>query len=52
MSYIDGMRSKLIDIAFFLSPQVDELMKKQIQDEEEKYSQEHVECDQFYLDVV
>jgi len=26
-SYLGGMRQKLIDIAFYLEPQVDELMK-------------------------
>lgn len=46
------MRSKLIDIAFYLEPQVDDLMKKQIQDEEEKYKKEHIDCEQFYTDVV
>lgn len=46
------MRSKLIEIAFYLEPQVDELMKKQIKDEEEKYRLEHIECDQFYEEVV
>jgi hypothetical protein len=29
-SYIDGMREKLVNIAFYLAPQVDELMKQQI----------------------
>lgn len=51
-SYIDGMRSKLIDIAFYLTPKVDELMKQQIEDEEEKYRLEHEECDEFYIKVV
>mmetsp|Transcript_41807 Transcript_41807/g.63880 ORF Transcript_41807/g.63880 Transcript_41807/m.63880 type:complete len:82 (+) Transcript_41807:456-701(+) len=27
-SYLGGMRQKLIDIAFYLEPQVDELMKQ------------------------
>lgn len=36
-SYLGGMRQKLIDIAFYLEPQVDELMKKQISDENSKY---------------
>ena len=51
-SYIDGMRQKLIDIAFYLEPQVDELMKKQIEDETTKYRLEHEECDKFYEDIV
>ena len=46
------MRQKLIDIAFFLEPQVDELMKQQITDETEKYEAEHQDCDQFYDDIV
>jgi len=51
-SYIGGMRQKLIDIAFYLEPQVDELMKQQIADEEAKYSAEHQECDEFYENIV
>ena len=46
------MRQKLIDIAFYLEPQVDELMKQQVTDENEKYAAEHEECDQFYGTVV
>ena len=42
------MRQKLIDIAFFLEPQVDELMHKQVVDEEAKYQLEHEECEEFY----
>ena len=45
------MRQKLIDIAFFLEPAVDELMASQIRDENEKYAREHEECDQFHLEV-
>jgi len=51
-SYLGGMRQKLIDIAFYLEPQVDELMKQQVTDENEKYAAEHEECDQFYGTVV
>ena len=51
-SYIGGMRQKLIDIAFYLAPQVDELMKQQISDEEAKYAAEHAECDEFYETIV
>lgn len=51
-SYIDGMREKLVNIAFYLAPQVDELMKQQIQDEEAKYEAEHLECDAFHLEIV
>jgi hypothetical protein len=46
------MRSKLIEIAFYLTPAVDDLMKKQIEVEEEKYRLEHEECDTFYHEVV
>lgn len=45
------MRQKLIDIAFFLEPAVDDLMESQVRDENEKYAREHEECDQFHLDV-
>jgi hypothetical protein len=51
-SYIDGMRQKLVDIAFYLAPQVDELMKQQVRDEEEKYRLEHEQLDQFHLEIV
>lgn len=46
------MRSKLIEIAFYLTPAVDELMKQQIRDEEEKYRIEHEECDGYFYEVV
>lgn len=46
------MRNKLIDIAFYLTPQVDELMQQQITDETAKYEAEHLECDAFYDEVV
>ena len=46
------MRQKLIDIAFYLEPQVDELMKQQISDEETKYAAEHQDCDEFYNGIV
>jgi gas vesicle protein len=51
-SYLGGMRQKLVDIAFFLAPQVDELMKQQVTDENAKYAAEHEECDAFYSDIV
>lgn len=46
------MRQKLVDIAFYLEPQVDELMKQQISDEEAKYSAEHQDCDEFYRGII
>jgi hypothetical protein len=46
------MRQKLVDIAFFLAPQVDDLMKQQVSDEEEKYKIEHLELDTFHLEIV
>lgn len=46
------MRNKLIDIAFYLEPQVDDLMKKQVQDENQKYAAEHAQCDEFYQQIV
>lgn len=51
-SYTDGMRNKLIEIAFYLTPAVDELMKEQIANEEEKYRIEHEQLDNFYIEVV
>lgn len=50
--YIDGMRSKLIDIAFYLTPAVDELMQHEIESEEQKYRQEHIDLNAFYNQVV
>ena len=46
------MRQKLVDIAFFLAPAVDELMKQQVNDENEKYRLEHIELDNFHLEIV
>ena len=46
------MREKLVKIAFYLAPQVDELMKQQVNDEEVKYQLEHEECDLFHLEKV
>ena len=46
------MRQKLVDIAFFLAPAVDELMRQQIEDENEKYRLEHIALDEFHLEIV
>ena len=35
-----------------MAPQVDELMKQQISDEEAKYAAEHADCDEFYEAIV
>ena len=51
-SYLGGMRQKLIDIAFYLEPEVDQLMEQQIADENSKYEAEHAECDVYYEEVV
>jgi hypothetical protein len=39
------MRQNLVDIAFFLAPEVDELIKDWINHESERYRQEHVQND-------
>lgn len=46
------MRQNLVDIAFFLAPEVDELIKTWIAHENERYRQEHVVNDQFYEEFV
>ena len=39
--YLDSMRSNLINIAFFLEPEVDNLIKQWVDEENDKYTQEH-----------
>jgi hypothetical protein len=46
------MSDKLINIAFYLKPAVDELMESQIAKEAEKYAREHEECDGFHQEIV
>jgi Domain of unknown function (DUF4455) len=46
------MRQNLVDIAFFLAPEVDELIKSWIAHENERYRVEHQQNDQFYEDMV
>ena len=42
----------MVDIAFFLAPEVDELIKTWIEHENERYRQEHTYNDQFYDEFV
>ena len=42
------MRQNLVDIAFFLAPEVDELIKTWITHENERYRNEHILNDGFY----
>jgi hypothetical protein len=42
------MRANLIEIAFFLTPEVDELLEQWVTREAERYQIEHASNDQFY----
>jgi hypothetical protein len=42
------MRANLINIAFYLEPQVDEFIKSWVQREKDKYEAEHKDNDVFY----
>lgn len=46
------MRSNLINIAFYLEPEVDKLIKEWVSKETERYNQEHLSNDQFYDEYV
>ena len=46
------MRDNLVNIAFILEPEVDRLIKGWVESEKKKYENEHIECDQFYNQVV
>ena len=50
--YLKSMRENLVNIAFFLEPEVDKLMQDWIRKEAEKYSQEHNSNDAFYYELV
>ena len=50
--YLKSMRENLVNIAFFLEPEVDKLMQDWIRKEAEKYSQEHNSNDTFYYELV
>ena len=50
--YLKSMRENLVNIAFFLEPEVDKLMQDWIRKEAEKYSLEHSSNDQFYQDLL
>ena len=49
--HIDSMRQNLVDIAFFLAPEVDLLIKQLITQESERYRAEHLQNDQFYSEL-
>jgi len=51
-AYLESMRQNLIDIAFYLAPEVDALIAKQVADENEKYRLEHLSNDEFYEETV
>lgn len=46
------MRENLINIAFFLEPTVDELIKDWVNKEQVKYENEHLQNDEFYNELV
>ena len=46
------MRANLINIAFFLEPEVDKLIKEWVTKESERYQMEHQSNDQFYTELV
>lgn len=50
--YLDSMRSNLINIAFYLEPEVDKLIKEWVSKEEERYAREHQQNDEFYEEIV
>jgi len=45
------MRANLVDIAFFLAPEVDNLIRQWITQESEKYRVEHSQNDSFYEEL-
>lgn len=50
--YLDSMRANLINIAFFLEPEVDGLIKEWVSKENNRYEQEHRSNDEFYQEYV
>ena len=46
------MRQNLIEIAFYLAPEVDSFIAKQVAEEDEKYRIEHASNDEFYSQTV
>jgi Domain of unknown function (DUF4455) len=44
-AYLDSMRQNLVDIAFFLAPEVDNLIKLWVAQESERYRVEHLQND-------
>jgi len=51
-AYLESMRQNLIDIAFYLAPEVDAMIAKQVAEEKEKYRLEHLSNDEFYEETV
>ena len=50
--YLESMRANLINVAFYLEPEVDKLIKEWVTRENERYTQEHQQNDVFYADFV
>lgn len=50
--FLNKLRDDLINIAFLLEPQVDELLVEYRVKDEKRYEQEHTELDSFHEEVV
>ena len=50
--FLNKLREDLINIAFLLEPQVDELLIEYRVKDEKRYEQEHIELDKFHEEVV
>ncbi len=50
--YLDSMRANLVNVAFYLEPEVDKLIKEWVTRENERYVQEHQQNDVFYEEFV
>ncbi len=49
---MDSMRANLVNVAFYLEPEVDKLIKEWVTRENERYAQEHQQNDVFYEEFV
>lgn len=50
--YLKGMRDNLVFIAFYLEPEVDQIIQEWIDNDKAKYEQEHVQNDVFHEELV
>lgn len=50
--FLQKLRNELVGIAFYLEPQIDELMVSFKEQDDLKYSNEHLENEEFYEEVV